>query len=81
MKEVVGNVRTVLHTVIELGISLIAVAVILQVLMGKSIWGENIDVVANITTIISGLESGGVAGLLAFGVLLYIFNKKATTTA
>lgn len=80
MKEVVTNVRTVLGTAIELGISLIAIAVIIQVLFGSTaFFGQN--VVENITALVGQLGSQGIVGLLAFGVLLWVFNKRAQTTA
>ncbi len=80
MKEVIGNVRGVIGLSIELGISLIAVAVLVQILFGTtSFFGQ--DVVANITQLISSFGSNGLVGLFAFAVLLYVFNKQAKHTA
>ncbi len=80
MKEVIGNVRGVIGLAIELGISLIAVAVLVQILFGSTqFFGQ--DVVANITNMISGFGQQGLVGLFAFAVLLYVFNKQAKSIA
>jgi hypothetical protein len=79
MKEVIGNVQGYIKLGIELGISLIAIAVLVQVLFGTSaLFGQN--VVANLTQLIGELGSNGLVGLFAFGVLLYVFNKRASIT-
>ncbi len=80
MKEVIGNVRGVIGLSIELGISLIAVAVLVQILFGEStFFGQ--DVVGNITALIGSFGQNGLVGLFAFAVLLYVFNKQAKQTA
>ncbi len=80
MKEVIGNVRGIIGLAIELGISLIAVAVLVQVLFGSNtFFGTN--VVENITTLIASFGQNGLVGLFAFGVLLYVFNKQAKQIA
>lgn len=80
MKEVIGNVRGIIGLAIELGISLIAVAVLVQILFGtEQFFGQN--VVANITGLIGQLGQSGLVGLFAFGVLLYVFNKQAKQIA
>ncbi|GAB4108057.1 MAG: hypothetical protein Kow00105_13860 [Phycisphaeraceae bacterium] len=80
MKEVITSVRSVIGMAIELGISLIAIAVLVQILFGTtSFFGQ--DVVANITGLISSLGQNGLVGLFAFGVLLYVFNRQAKQTA
>jgi len=80
MKEVIGNVRGIIGLAIELGISLIAVAVLVQILFGtQQFFGQ--DVVANITALISSFGQNGLVGLFAFGVLLYVFNKQAKAIA
>ncbi len=79
MKEIFTNVRGVLGMAIDLGISLIAIAVLVQILFGTdAFFGQN--VVTNLTTLIGSLGSEGLVGLFAFGVLLYVFNKRAATT-
>ncbi len=79
MKEIFANVRGVLGMAIELGISLIAIAVLVQILFGtQAFFGQN--VVANITGLIGQLGSEGLVGLFAFGVLIYVFNKRGQPT-
>ena len=80
MKEVVGNVRSIIGLGIELGISLIALAVLIQILFGTdAFFGQN--VVTNITNLVGQLGSQGIVGLFAFGVLLYVFQKRAQQPA
>ena len=80
MKKIIDDIQSYLKIGIELGISLIAVAVLVQILFGSNVFfGQN--VVANITGLIEQLGSQGLVGLFAFGVLLYVFNKRSTALA
>jgi len=62
----------------EIGISIIALGVVLEVLFkGAAIpfWPE-VSVVDNIMGILGGLSNEGLLGLVGAGVLYHILNKK-----
>lgn len=69
--------KAFLREVIDLGLLLIAVAVILQVIFGTAVPFVGGDIVGNITRIISQLGDGGLVGLIAVGVILYLINKNS----
>jgi len=73
-----STAKAFLREVIDLGLLLIAVAVILQVIFGNVVPFVGGDVVNNIITIISQLGDGGLVGLIAVGIILYLINKKST---
>lgn len=72
-----SSAKAFLREVIDLGLLLIAVAVILQVIFGNVVPFVGGDVVNNIITIISQLGDGGLVGLIAVGIILYLINKKS----
>ena len=62
----------------EIGVLLIALSVVLALLLGDSVpflSGAG-EVVGNITTMVGSLGEQGMVGLIALGVILYIFNRK-----
>jgi|TARA_B100001057_G_scaffold112197_1_gene110325 hypothetical protein len=61
----------------EVGITLIAFGVVLQVLFGDKLIGfYDLDVVANIIAIVNQIGSQGLVGLVALWILYWIFTKK-----
>ncbi|MGC6512694.1 MAG: hypothetical protein ACON4J_08000 [Parvibaculales bacterium] len=69
--------KSFLREVIDLGLLLIAVAVILQVIFGQAVPFIGGDIVGNIINIIAQLGDGGLVGLIAVGVILYLINRKS----
>ncbi|MBT4206122.1 MAG: hypothetical protein P8L87_04395 [Gammaproteobacteria bacterium] len=66
-----------LREVVEIGLLLIAVAVILQVIFGAALPFLGGDVVGNLLGIITTLGEGGLVGLIAVGIILYLINKNS----
>lgn len=64
------------HSVIDLGVVAVALAVVLQVLFGGAVPFLGMDVIGNITGIIAGLGSQGLVGLAGVAVLYWCFNSK-----
>jgi hypothetical protein len=60
----------------ELGIALLAVAVVLQIVFGTAVPFIGVDAIGNVTKIISGLGNNGLVGLIAAAVLYNVVNKK-----
>jgi|TARA_B100001287_G_scaffold179044_1_gene150957 hypothetical protein len=76
--EILNKVKGWASAITEVGISLIALAIVLEVLFngqGIPFWPD-ISVVNNITGMIAGLSSEGLLGLVAVWVLYHIYNRK-----
>lgn len=59
----------------EAGVSLLALAIIMQVIFGKAVPFIGGDVIGNITNIMGMLGAQGLVGLASVGVIYAIFNK------
>jgi hypothetical protein len=64
-----------IRSVTELGVALLALAIVASLLVGPSNMAFLGDVVGNITALISQLGSAGLSGLIALGVVLWLFQK------
>lgn len=70
------NVRTFLRQVTELGLLLVALAVVLQILFGSAVPFVGGDVVGNITALVATLGQQGLVGLIALAVIVYLFQRR-----
>ena len=68
--------RVIVVKFTEIGVSLLALGIILQLLFGNAMPFLGNDIAANIMTFIKGLGGQGLAGLVAIAVVLYILNHK-----
>jgi len=75
MDKALSVFGSLINTVTDLGIKLIAVAVVLQILFGAAVPFLGVDVIANITKIVADLGSQGLVGLVAVAVLYMSFNR------
>ena len=69
--------KNFLREVVDIGLLLIAVAVILQVIFGEAIPFVGGDVVSNLLAIVTTLGDGGLVGLIAVAIILYLINKNS----
>ena len=60
----------------ELGLAVLALAVVLQVLFGASVAFFPVDVVGNVLAVTKTLGAEGLVGLVAVWGLAEIFNRK-----
>lgn len=75
MDKALSVFGSLISTITDLGIKLIAVAVVLQILFGAAVPFLGVDVIANITKIVADLGSQGLVGLVAVAVLYMSFNR------
>ena len=75
------NVRVWLREVTELGLLLVALAVVLQILFGQAIPFIGGNVVGNITTLVGELGNDGLVGLISVGIILYLFQRRPSGSA
>jgi hypothetical protein len=64
-----------IKSITEIGIALLALAIVASLLVGSSNMAFLGDVVGNITSLVSQLGSAGLSGLIALGVVLWLFQK------
>ena len=76
--EILNKFRTWASALAEVGVSLIALGIVLEVLFngqGIPFW-PNITVIGNVQSIIAGFSAQGLVGLVAVWVLYSIYTKK-----
>jgi len=72
--EILNKVKSVIGQVAELGVSLLALGIVLEVLGMPAL--ANVSIIANVTTIVAALGSQGLVGLIAVWVLYEIWSRK-----
>jgi len=76
--DILGKVRGWANALTEVAVSLLALGIILEVLVGGNnvpFWPD-INVIGNVQSIIAGFSAQGLVGLVAVWVLYSIYNKK-----
>jgi hypothetical protein len=62
----------------DLGLSLLALAIVATILVGPDrLWAFG-NVVPNLMALVQTLGDGGLAGLIALGILLWLFSRRAS---
>jgi hypothetical protein len=70
-----ANAKKMVGSLTEVVIALLALAVVASLLVGPDNMAFLGDVVGNITALVQQLGSAGLAGLIALGVVLALFQK------
>jgi len=65
-----------LGEITEIALLLVALAIVVEILFGTGFFFGVPGVVANLTQLIGGLGESGFAGLIALGIILYLFHRK-----
>ena len=73
MKEIITMVKGYVDDIAHLMISFVAIGAISEVIFGTGVFGVN--VIGNLTSIISTFGQSGFAGLVALLVLVGLFRK------
>jgi len=76
--DIIKSIKTWANSITEIGVSLIALGIVLEVLFnGQNIpFWPDINIISNITGIITALSAQGLVGLVAVWILYHIYNKK-----
>ena len=76
--NVLNQVKNWLGEITEIALLLIAVGIAVEILFGASVpfFG---GIVTNLTTLLSSLGDNGLVGLIALGIIMYLFNKSRVT--
>jgi len=76
MMEMFDKAKAWILRITELGLLLVALAIVLQMLFGTAVPFLGGDVVGNLLKLLAALGSNGVVGLVAIAIILYLFNRK-----
>ena len=75
--NVVGKIRGWVTALVEVVWSLLALAIVLQILFGSDVVFLPVDVIGNITGLVVGLGGAGLAGLITVGIIYWIFSDNS----
>ena len=76
--EILNKVKGWAHALTEVGVSLLALGIVLEVLFNRQnipFW-PNINIISNVQSIVAGFSAQGLVGLVAIWVLYHIYNRK-----
>ncbi len=76
MQNIFKVAGEILNGVLDLGVKLLAVAVVLQILFGAAVPFIGLDVIAGIVKLVTALGQQGLVGLVAIAVLYWAFDRK-----
>ena len=74
-ENLVATVKSWIGGLTTVGVSLLGLAIVLQVLFGDSVVFVPVDVIGSISNIVASLGSSGLVGLITVGVIYWIFNQ------
>ena len=74
-ENAIDKIKRWLGQITELGLLLIALAIVAQILVGPNLVFFG-DVVGNLTDIIAALGQNGLVGLIAIAIILWLFAKR-----
>ena len=69
------NAKKAIANLTEIGVALLALAIVASLLVGGSNMAFFGSVGGNITSLVSQLGSAGLAGLISLGVVLWLFQR------
>ena len=69
------SMKKTITSLTEIGMGLLALAIVASLLVGPGNMSFLGDVVGNITALVRELGSAGLAGLISLGVVLWLFQR------
>jgi len=74
--EAIGSLKTWIGALTDIGLMLLALAIVASLLVGGTLpfFG---GVVANLEALVKDLGSNGLVGLVAVGVIMWLFSKRS----
>jgi hypothetical protein len=65
----------------EIALLLVALGIVFEILFGGAVpFFGSTSIVKNLTTLVSSLGENGLVGLIAIGVIIYLFNRRQAVT-
>ena len=75
--DVLGKIKSWVMQLTEIGLSLLALGIVLQLLFGQNVAFITGDVSGNIMSLVADLGGAGVIGLVAIAIILYLLGKRS----
>ena len=69
------TVKNWLRQIAELGLTLIAAAVVLEIIFGAGVPFLGVSILGNITALSAELGSQGLVGLISIAVIIWLYNR------
>lgn len=76
--RVLEELRKWLGEITEISLLLIALGIAAEILFGNAVPFFGSGIVANLTNLLRTLGDNGLVGLIALGIILFLFRKRAT---
>ena len=74
-EALVTTIKSWIGGLSSVALSLVGLSIILQVLFGDNVVFVPMDVIGNISSLVSSLGSSGLVGLITVGVIFWIFKN------
>ena len=74
--EMLDTVKNWLRQIAEVGLTLIAAAVVLEIIFGSAVPFIGISILGNITALSSQLGEQGLVGLISLAVIVWLYNRR-----
>ena len=74
-ETIVSTIKSCIGGIVSVAVSLLGLAIVLQVLFGPDVVFVPVDVIGNIQGLVTSLGSSGLAGLITVGVIYWILKK------
>ena len=74
--SMIDTVKNWLRQVAEVGLTLIAAAVVLEIIFGSGVPFLGVSILGNITALSAQLGEQGLVGLIALAVIIWLYNRR-----
>ena len=74
-ENVVSTIKSWIGGITTVAVSLLGLAIVLQVLFGPNVVFVPVDVIGNISGLVAALGEAGLVGLITVGVIYLIFKN------
>ena len=73
----ISKIKQIMREIIDFGLLLIAIAIILELLFGRSTPFLGSNIIDNLVALIQDLGDAGVVGLISIAIIIYLWNKSS----
>ena len=74
-ENIVATVKSWIGGLTTVAVSLLGLAIVLQVLFGSDVAFVPVDVIGNISALVASLGSSGLVGLITVGIIYWVFQR------
>ena len=74
--NMLDNVKSWLKEIAEVGLLVIAVAVVLEIIFGSAVPFFGIGILSNITALAASLGSDGLIGIITIGLVVWLYMRR-----